>query len=133
MAGLICDIVTPQKKLFSDEATLVTVPGTEGDMGFLAGHVPLVSALADGAVRVTNEDVVKTYACHGGYVEVDGQKVIVLADRAALVDDIDAADVQSKLAEYESKLDALDAEDPECLLVSEDIAWCKTMLKAIGA
>ena len=47
MAKLICDIVTPAAKLYSDEAYMVVVPGVEGEMGFLHGHVPLVSALAD--------------------------------------------------------------------------------------
>ena len=52
MAGFICDIVTPVAKLVSDEVELVVVPGVEGEMGFLKGHAPLVSVLADGEARV---------------------------------------------------------------------------------
>ena len=135
MAGLVCDIVTPEKKLFSGEATLVAVPGTEGQMGFLHGHVPLVSALADGVVRVTNdeaEDGAKAFACQGGYVEVDGEKVIVLADRAVLVDDIDAAAVQSELAQLEQKLSGVAEGDVAAKAVATDIAWCNTRLAAIA-
>ena len=55
MAGLACDIVTPAAKLFSNDAYMVVVPGVEGEMGFLQGHVPLVSTLADGIVRVQLE------------------------------------------------------------------------------
>ena len=51
MAGFMCDIVTPKARHVSEEATLVVVPGIEGEMGFLAGHAPLVSVLADGEVR----------------------------------------------------------------------------------
>ena len=52
MAGFMCDIVTPVAKLVSDEVELVVVPGVEGEMGFLKGHAPLVSVLADGETRV---------------------------------------------------------------------------------
>ena len=84
MAKLACDIVTPQAKFYSGEAAMVVVPSTEGDMGFLVGHVTLVSALRDGNVRVQEEDgaPAKEFAVEGGFVQVDGQKVIILADKA---------------------------------------------------
>ena len=52
MAKFTCDIVTPEAKCYTGEAHFVVVPGTEGEMGFLSGHVPLVSTLSDGVVRV---------------------------------------------------------------------------------
>lgn len=83
MAGLVCDIVTPSAKLYSDSCREVVVPGVNGSMGFLQGHVPLVSPLADGLVRVIKDDGSETqFDCSGGYVQVTGGKVIVLADKA---------------------------------------------------
>ena len=80
--SLVCDIVTPSAKLFSDTCTMVVVPGLEGSMGFLEGHVPLVSPLADGPVRVQKEGGEEIeFECSGGYVQVTGKKVIVLADK----------------------------------------------------
>ena len=60
---------------------MVVVPGVEGEMGFLKGHVPLVSVLADGVARIQNEKDGETqrFALQGGYVEVTGKKVIILA------------------------------------------------------
>ena len=86
MAGFMCDIVTPVAKLVSDEVELVVVPGVEGEMGFLSGHVPLVSTLSDGVVRVQENEggPFKEFAVEGGYVQVSGTKVIVLADKAEL-------------------------------------------------
>ena len=94
MAGLVCDIVTPAAKLYSDDAYMVVVPGVEGEMGFLQGHVPLVSVLADGVARIQNEKDGETqrFALQGGYVEVTGKKVIILADRALPASQIDAAE-----------------------------------------
>ena len=87
MAGLVCDIVTPAAKLYSDDAYMVVVPGVEGEMGFLAGHAPLVSVLADGEIRLTPAEggPVQRYEVKGGYVQVTDDKVIILADRATPV------------------------------------------------
>ena len=76
MAGFMCDIVTPVAKLVSDEVELVVVPGVEGEMGFLKGHAPLVSVLADGEARVKAVGASETvhYALQGGYVEVTDDK-----------------------------------------------------------
>ena len=84
MPKLTCDIVTPEAKCFTDEAFMVVVPGTEGQMGFLYDHVPLVSALADGVVRVQLDEAgsVKEVDVEGGHVQVTGTKVIILADKA---------------------------------------------------
>ena len=87
MASLVCDIVTPQAEFFSDEAYFVVVPGTDGEMGFYHGHVPLVSTLANGVVRVQPSEGAdfKKFAIEGGYVQVTGEKVIILADTAEAV------------------------------------------------
>ena len=109
MAGFMCDIVTPVAKLVSEEAEFVVVPGVEGEMGFLRGHAPLVSVLADGVARVTgaSDKEVRHYALQGGYVEVTDDKVIVLADRALPVAEIDAAQVREQLAAIEAELAGL--------------------------
>ncbi len=81
--SLVCDIVTPSARLYSDTCHMVVVPGQEGSMGFLEGHVPLVSPLADGLVRVEKDNgETDEFECSGGYVQVTGEKVIVLADKA---------------------------------------------------
>ena len=84
MASFKCDIVTPAEKLLTTEADMVVVPGVEGEMGFLAGHAPLVSALADGEIRLTpaGGGAVQRFEVKGGYVQVTGDKVIILADSA---------------------------------------------------
>ncbi|WP_139653571.1 ATP synthase F1 subunit epsilon [Raoultibacter phocaeensis] len=134
MAKLICDIVTPAAKLYSDEAYMVVVPGVEGEMGYLHGHVPLVSALADGIVRIQREKEggdKQRFALQGGYVEVTGDKVIILADRALPVSDIDAAAAREKLGELEAQLAALSEEEARKTPLSSDIAWCKLQIAAV--
>ncbi len=127
MSTLTCDIVTPAKRLFSEEAYMVVVPGVEGEMGFLEDHAPLVSALADGTVRVLSDasTVAHRYALQGGYVQVSGKKVIVLADRAVPVDEIDVASVQQQQTELEQKLAEAPEEGAARKVIELDLDWCK--------
>lgn len=134
MAGFMCDIVTPRARLVSEEATLVVVPGVEGEMGFLAGHAPLVSVLADGEVRMSAADgEVRRYALQGGYVEVGDGKVIILADRALPSTDIDVAQVRERLAAIEAELATLSEQEAAKTTLPADKAWCDVQLKVAQA
>ncbi len=135
MAAFKCDIVTPEALLVSEEVKLVVVPGVEGEMGFLRGHAPLVSVLADGVARVTDAstDEVRSYALQGGYVEVSGDKVIVLANRALSASDIDANAARERLAEVEAEIAALSPEQIAKTTLQADKAWCEVQLKAASA
>ena len=134
MTGFMCDIVTPVAKLVSEEAELVVVPGVEGEMGFLRGHAPLVSVLADGIARVTgaSDKEVRRYALQGGYVEVTDEKVIVLADRALPAADIDAAQVREQLTAIEAELASLTEEEAAKTTLHADKVWCDVQLKAVS-
>lgn len=77
---MVVDIITPDKSLFSGEATAVTVPGTDGSLGILDKHAPLISALKEGKVKVTTASGEDFYEISGGVVEVQQNKVIILAE-----------------------------------------------------
>ncbi|MEG2948228.1 MAG: ATP synthase F1 subunit epsilon [Raoultibacter sp.] len=133
MSQLACDIVTPQAKLFSEDVYTVIVPGIEGEMGFLEGHAPLVSALSDGVVRLRTEAGadMRSFALQGGYVEVTGEKVIVLADRACPVEDIDVEKVTVEAAEAKAALESLSADDTAAAAtLQRAVLWCEVQLKA---
>ena len=135
MAGIKCDIVTPEALLVSEDAEMVVGPGVEGSMGFLAGHEPLVSALSDGEVRVksASDGSVSSYALQGGYVEVSAEKVIVLANRAIAKADIKVDEVKAKLAEVEASLAKLSAEEAAGTTLADDRSWCEAQLQVAQA
>lgn len=135
MAGFMCDIVTPVAKLVSEEAELVVVPGVEGEMGFLKGHAPLVSVLADGEARVkaVGAGEVAYYALQGGYVEVTDDKVIILADRALPASAIDVEQVREQLAVIEEKLAGISEEEVRKTTLAADKAWCEVRLHVAKA
>jgi F-type H+-transporting ATPase subunit epsilon len=76
------EIVTPERLVRSEDAYMVTVPGSEGDMGILAGHAPVMSSLRDGVVRIyaTDGAISTEIAVSGGFVEVNEKGLTILAE-----------------------------------------------------
>ena len=75
------DIITPDKKLYSGEVKSISVPGTDGSLGILNRHAPLISSLKQGVVKVTdNKQDVHYFEIKGGVVEVLNNKIIILAE-----------------------------------------------------
>lgn len=77
---MILDILTPEKKLYSGEATLVQLPGVDGSFEILNNHAPIISALADGVLKFKNSDGVKRIHITGGFAECLNNKVIVCVE-----------------------------------------------------
>ena len=99
------DIVTPEKKIFSDQVDSVVIPGTEGEMGVLPQHAPLVTTLVPGELRYTKGGREEDLAIGQGFVEVTPGKVSVLTDMALADDEIDESAVQEALDRAQKSLD----------------------------
>lgn len=87
--SIYCDIVTQERSVFSDEVDYISLPGTEGVMGILPNHAPMLTALAFGEVMVRNKGDEQFFAIGGGYAEVQPDRVIILADSAEHAGEID--------------------------------------------
>ncbi|HLV53490.1 MAG TPA: ATP synthase F1 subunit epsilon [Cryomorphaceae bacterium] len=75
------EIITPDKQLFSGETKAVVVPGIDGLLGILNRHAPLISALKKGRVKITKPQGEEIFfEINGGVVEVNNNKVIILAE-----------------------------------------------------
>lgn len=133
MTCLSCDIVTPTHRLLSDEFHLIVVPGIEGEMGFLHGHAPLVSVLADGTARLhkDEDDIQRVLVLQGGYVEVTGEKVIILADHAAFLENIRVDEVQAEREETLQQLENLEENSAAYTTLQDALRWCDVRLKAV--
>ncbi len=77
------EIITPEKKIFEGDVTIVTFPGADGSFQVMNDHAPLVSLLKDGQVIYKSKEGTEQVAITGGVVEVLKNKVIVLADGIA--------------------------------------------------
>jgi len=78
---MILEIITPEKEVFNGEVTSVKFPGTAGDFEVLNNHAPIISTLKSGIIRViTTENNTENFTINGGVIEMQQNKIIVLAD-----------------------------------------------------
>lgn len=105
------EITTPEKVVYSDQVDEVVLPTPQGEIGILPNHIPLVSLLASGELRIKKGNEIVYMAVSGGFIEVKPDKVVVLADMAEQAEEIDEqkAEAARKAAESLIKEKRVDA------------------------
>ncbi len=122
------EIVTPEKKIFSDSVDNVYLPGADGELGILPQHAGLVTALKAGELRYLHNGVTTTLAIGSGFAEVDQKKVIVLTDSALGEDEIDEAATEAALKRAEEKLAGVEHD-----LDAEEVAHLQSVIAQAAA
>jgi F-type H+-transporting ATPase subunit epsilon len=101
---LILEIVTPEARVYSDTVESVVIPTTSGEVGILPGHIPLLTQVDHGELRVTKGGKMETLAVAGGFAQIQGDKVSVLAESAITEEKIDEHAVEAALKRAEEDL-----------------------------
>ena len=103
-ATLKLEIVTPEAKVFSADVEMVTLTGTEGEMGIYPQHMPLMTQLVAGEITARKDGENIYLAVGEGFVQITGTAVSVLTDMAIKAQDIDEAKVEQARTKAESRL-----------------------------
>ncbi len=98
------DIVTPEKVAYSDDVSMVIARTTGGDVGILPGHAPLIAALVIWPLRIMIDEEEKEMTMCGGFIEVQPDKITILANCSELPEDIDVARAQVAKERAENRL-----------------------------
>ena len=101
---LTLEIVTPEARVYSEPVDTVVVPTVEGEIGILPGHIPLVAQVGAGELRATKGGATQLLVIGGGFVQVSGDKVSILADSAITVEKIDENAVADAIKRAEEAL-----------------------------
>jgi F-type H+-transporting ATPase subunit epsilon len=99
-----CHIVTQDKSLFEGPADMVLAPGSEGELGILPNHAPLLTTLNIGVIRIQHEGEEEVFTITGGVLEVRPEIITVLADVGERIDEIDEARAEAAKARAEELL-----------------------------
>ena len=101
----IVEILTPDQTIFKHEASEVTFPSYEGQMGILKDHIPLITFLRPGRVMVYGEDknLLKAFFVSGGFAEVNPEKCIVLAESVDEINELKKATLEKEVQELEGQ------------------------------
>jgi len=102
------ELVSPEKLVFSGEVSQVDVPGAEGDFGVLEGHAPFVTTLRPGILTVHGSGGAQRIVVLGGFAEVSGEGLTVLADVAEAVEDIDRAVIAERISAMEKHISGME-------------------------
>src|SRR5271154_5050585 len=113
MAKLQLEIVTPEARTFSEEVDMVVLPGVEGELGILPLHVPLMTRLLPGEVRITQGQKQVELVVGNGFVEILPDRVAILTDMAMTDSDVDeqAAEDAMKRAQTALQDKSLNSEE----------------------
>lgn len=129
---LLCEIVTPESILYTNEVQMVVATTPEGEIGILPLHAPIVTTLAPGEVRLRFGDAAadwEFFSINGGYLQVHEDKVIVLADAAVPVSQIDAVRARESADLIRERLGELPAESDERENLQRDLNWTEVQLR----
>jgi F-type H+-transporting ATPase subunit epsilon len=102
---LLLEIVTPERLAYSDTVDSVQLPGSEGELGVLPNHAPLISMLGVGELRIRKGGQEESFAIAGGFLQVRPDKVVVMAETADLASEIDLEKAQEARREAERMLE----------------------------
>ena len=130
MATTEVEVVSPAKVLYTGEAEMVICRSVDGEIAFLANHVPYLGALDPCVVRLITESGDETrLAVSGGFVEVRDNRVIILADSAELADDINVDAARAAAREAEGRV----RDTPDDGGAQADLRRAQVLLEAAGA
>ena len=104
MARLRLEIVTPEAKTYSEEVDMVTLPGSEGELGIYPNHVPLMTQIVPGEVIARKDNENYFLAVGEGFVEITGERVAILTDMAIKAENIDEARAEEARKRAEARL-----------------------------
>ena len=124
-------IVCPESSAYEGDAAFVVLPSLGGELGVLPGHASEICSVEAGRVRVSDTamgTVDHVFVVSGGYAQITGDEVIILAERAADTAAIDVDAVRASLAGFEDELSNLSKDDAHRAYLYNEIQWCKLQL-----
>lgn len=127
------EIVSPEKLLLSREVDMVVIPASEGDMGVLEGHAPMMVMLRGGVVSLYEGDrLTDSLFVAGGFAEVTPERCTVLAGEAMPVNEIERTEAEKRLRDAEEAMSQVDGANPvEEELALERVHSARAMLEAV--
>jgi|SRR6185437_8606445 len=115
------EIVSPEKLLLSGPVDMVVIPGSEGDMGVLEGHTPMIVTLRGGTIVLYEGDrITDQLFVAGGFAEITPERCTVLADEVLPASDLSKSEGERRLAAAEADLAKISGDDAEAQLLALD-------------
>lgn len=119
-------LVSPERELYSGDVDQVDIPGTEGDLGIMPNHSPLMAAIRTGTITVYENGAETKFFVQGGFADVTPSGLTVLAERAVALEALDKADIEAQIAAVEASLSELTGD--AALAASQNLDGLRSVL-----
>ncbi len=129
---LILELVTPARQVLSEEVDEIIAPGSLGQFGLLPGHAPMLTTLQPGELRYRKGKETYHLAVSWGYVEIENDRVIILAETAEAEDEIDLERARAALGRAQRALTGMSAEEKEYLAMQQALARAMVRIQVAG-
>ena len=104
MPGMLLEIITAERQVFGDDVELVVAPGVDGQLGILPHHAPLMTMLQPGEILIRKDGEDTFFVVTGGFLEVIGNKVTILADACERSEEIDESRAQQAVERAQERV-----------------------------
>lgn len=121
-------LVSPERELYSGDVDQVDIPGTEGNLGIMPDHSPLMAAIRTGTITVYENGAETKFFVQGGFADVTPSGLTVLAERAVAMDALDKAEIEAQIAAVEASL--ADLTGDAALAASQNLEGLRAVLTA---
>ena len=119
--NFVVEIISPDKSILKSEATEVTIPSYEGQMGILKDHIPLITFLRPGLIIIKEDSGEKTFFIEDGTVEFSNNSLLILTSTAKSLDSLDKNSIDTIIKNSEEKISLGEISDKERYLLSYKI------------
>lgn len=123
------DLVSPERMLASRQASEVQVPGADGDLTVMPGHMPMITTLRPGVMKVDGPDGAQDYLVTGGFAEVNSEAVSILAEKATPMAEAGKADIEPLLEAARAKASEASGSDRD--VAEKLVADLQSLLEAM--
>jgi F-type H+-transporting ATPase subunit epsilon len=131
---LIVNVVTPKGSLVTQDVAEIIVPGSEGELGVLPGHIPFLTALKAGVLTIRHGTDRQIYAVGPGYLQVGAGTATILIEMAEPAAEVDVDKARADKSEAEEQLKAPKETGPGAAgLANDNLAWAQARLDAAAA
>ena len=124
-ANFLVEIISPDNLIIESEATEVTIPSYEGQMGILKDHIPLITFLRPGLIVIKKNDEEFSFVVEEGTVEFSKNRLLILSSTARNLDDLNKNFINSLIQSSQNKLSSAEINDKEKYLLSHKIDTLK--------
>ena len=123
------EIISPDKSILKSETTEVTIPSYEGEMGILKDHIPLITFLRPGLIKIKTNENEKSFFIEDGTVEFSNNSLLILTSTAKSLDSLDKKSIDTIIKDTEAKMSKDEIKDKEKYLLSYKINTLREISK----